>query len=106
MKVKDLVKNVTDLTEALRSSIPLSDGAVSSILEAGLSRSQVQVLLRLFRSPGRPSPLGAAGRVPIPSQGWGWGRCANDTTGGRKGMGQGPRKQRVSLSDAKILGSL
>ncbi|KAM5203989.1 ATP-binding cassette sub-family A member 13 isoform 2-T2 [Hipposideros larvatus] len=41
VKVKDLMKNVTDLTEALRSSIPLSDGTVSSILEASLPHSQV-----------------------------------------------------------------
>lgn len=41
MKVKDLMKNVTTLTEELRSAL-LSDETISSILKANVSRSQVQ----------------------------------------------------------------
>ncbi|KAF6301418.1 ATP binding cassette subfamily A member 13 [Rhinolophus ferrumequinum] len=41
VKVKDLVKNVTELTEELRSSIPISDDTINSILEANISHAQV-----------------------------------------------------------------
>lgn len=41
VKVKDLMRNITALTEELRS-LHISDGTVNSILEANISRSQVQ----------------------------------------------------------------
>ncbi|XP_016053791.1 PREDICTED: ATP-binding cassette sub-family A member 13 [Miniopterus natalensis] len=40
VKVKDLMRNITALTEELRS-LHISDGTVNSILEANISRSQV-----------------------------------------------------------------
>ncbi|XP_053517395.1 ATP-binding cassette sub-family A member 13 isoform X2 [Artibeus jamaicensis] len=40
MKVRDLMRNITEVTEALRS-IHISDETISSILEANISRSQV-----------------------------------------------------------------
>uniref|UniRef100_A0A8D2D2U3 ATP binding cassette subfamily A member 13 n=1 Tax=Sciurus vulgaris TaxID=55149 RepID=A0A8D2D2U3_SCIVU len=41
VKVKDLVKNITKLTEELRSSVHISDETIHSILEANISHSKV-----------------------------------------------------------------
>ncbi|XP_037693121.1 ATP-binding cassette sub-family A member 13 [Choloepus didactylus] len=41
VKVKDLMKNITKLTQELRSSIHISDGTINSILEAHISHSKV-----------------------------------------------------------------
>uniref|UniRef100_A0A2K5E9S2 ATP binding cassette subfamily A member 13 n=1 Tax=Aotus nancymaae TaxID=37293 RepID=A0A2K5E9S2_AOTNA len=41
VKVKDLMKNITRLTAELRSSIPISDETIHSILEANVSHSKV-----------------------------------------------------------------
>ncbi|MEJ1274385.1 hypothetical protein NN561_005268 [Cricetulus griseus] len=41
VKIKDLTKNVTKLTEDLRSSFPISDETIHSILEATISHSKV-----------------------------------------------------------------
>ncbi|XP_074235807.1 ATP-binding cassette sub-family A member 13 isoform X1 [Saimiri boliviensis] len=41
VKVKDLMKNITRLTAELRSSIPISDETIRSILEASVSHSKV-----------------------------------------------------------------
>ncbi|XP_053409814.1 ATP-binding cassette sub-family A member 13 [Nycticebus coucang] len=41
VKVKDLMKNVTKLTEELRSSIHISDDTIRSLLEANISHSKV-----------------------------------------------------------------
>ncbi|XP_058390822.1 ATP-binding cassette sub-family A member 13 [Diceros bicornis minor] len=41
VKVKDLMKNITKLTEELRSSVHISDETINSILEANISHSKV-----------------------------------------------------------------
>nr|XP_035109261.2 ATP-binding cassette sub-family A member 13 isoform X1 [Callithrix jacchus] len=41
VKVKDLMKNITRLTAELRSSIPISEETIHSILEANVSHSKV-----------------------------------------------------------------
>ncbi|XP_071071140.1 ATP-binding cassette sub-family A member 13 [Dasypus novemcinctus] len=41
VKVKDLMKNITSLTEELRSSVHISDETINSILEAHISHSKV-----------------------------------------------------------------
>ncbi|XP_021109905.1 ATP-binding cassette sub-family A member 13 [Heterocephalus glaber] len=41
VKVRDLMKNITRLTEELQSSVHISDETVRSILEANISRSKV-----------------------------------------------------------------
>lgn len=41
VKVRDVVKNVTQLAAELRASTRLSDETVSSVLEANVSRGQV-----------------------------------------------------------------
>ncbi|XP_001496596.3 ATP-binding cassette sub-family A member 13 [Equus caballus] len=41
VKVKDLMKNISKLTEELRSSIHISDETINSILEANISHSKV-----------------------------------------------------------------
>lgn len=51
VRLKDLMKNVTAFTEELRSA-HLSDDTISSILEADISRSQVQCGRFRPRAPG------------------------------------------------------
>uniref|UniRef100_A0A4W2EV16 ABC transporter domain-containing protein n=1 Tax=Bos indicus x Bos taurus TaxID=30522 RepID=A0A4W2EV16_BOBOX len=41
VKVKDLMQNISKLTEELRSSLHISDGTINSILEANISHSKV-----------------------------------------------------------------
>nr|XP_020755556.1 LOW QUALITY PROTEIN: ATP-binding cassette sub-family A member 13 [Odocoileus virginianus texanus] len=41
VKVKDLMQNISKLTEELRSSLHFSDGTINSILEANISHSKV-----------------------------------------------------------------
>ncbi|VTJ57654.1 Hypothetical predicted protein, partial [Marmota monax] len=41
VKVKDLMKNITQLTKDLRSSIHISDETIHSILEANISHSKI-----------------------------------------------------------------
>ncbi|XP_069915557.1 ATP-binding cassette sub-family A member 13 [Oryctolagus cuniculus] len=41
VKIKDLMNNITELTEELRSSVHISNEAIHSILEANVSRSEV-----------------------------------------------------------------
>uniref|UniRef100_A0A8C6FU00 ATP binding cassette subfamily A member 13 n=1 Tax=Moschus moschiferus TaxID=68415 RepID=A0A8C6FU00_MOSMO len=41
VKVKDLMQNISKLTEELRSSLHVSDGTINSILEANISHSKV-----------------------------------------------------------------
>ncbi|CAM9884095.1 unnamed protein product [Rangifer tarandus platyrhynchus] len=41
IKVKDLMQNISKLTEELRSSLHFSDGTINSILEANISHSKV-----------------------------------------------------------------
>ncbi|XP_004676587.1 PREDICTED: ATP-binding cassette sub-family A member 13 [Condylura cristata] len=41
VKVKDLIKNITKLTEELQSSIHITNGTINSILEANISHAKV-----------------------------------------------------------------
>uniref|UniRef100_H0WK14 ATP binding cassette subfamily A member 13 n=1 Tax=Otolemur garnettii TaxID=30611 RepID=H0WK14_OTOGA len=56
VKVKDLMKNVTKLTEELRSSIHISDETIRSILEANVSHSKVLSSALTIALSGRCDP--------------------------------------------------
>uniref|UniRef100_A0A8D1DE14 ABC transporter domain-containing protein n=1 Tax=Sus scrofa TaxID=9823 RepID=A0A8D1DE14_PIG len=61
VKVKDLMQNVTRVTEELRSSLGISAETIGSILEANLSHSKVRLAASPRCPPHRPSAARSLG---------------------------------------------